>query len=401
MAEFFSNLFGKRKSPYQIADVYTGLRKQIFDLSLKGQDERKQLGAKDRIAILMETGMEDTCYSLVAVSDGSASLYFSNGGGIIGAGQHPQGAEAAKSFLEFSRQFDNQLTKTTEYPLPMPGMTRFYVIKTGIVLSGEFKEDDLGNQKLPLSPLFHKGHELITVVRLIDETRRSESPLIVAVMDNSADTVRAIIKKGIDPNTRNKKGIPALALAVSYKEDEIATVLLAAGANPNEMVTDEDNNIRMSPILNFAAANGSIRIVEKLIASGAKKEASDASGLTPLMSASYMGNTDIVELLTKAGSPLEQRDKSGYTALIFASNAGHVKCVETLLRSGADVNAKDNDGSVPIMFAAQHGYNDIVQLLLSRGANPNLKGAHGLSAIGFAQQNKHRDTELILNQKWN
>ncbi len=173
MTEFFSNLFGKKKSPYRVADVYSGLRKQLFDLSKMGSEERKAFGSRDRIAIIMKTGMEDACYSLVAVSDGRASLYFSNGGGIIGAGQHPQGAEVAINFLEFSRQFDNQLTKIMENPLPMPGMTRFYIIKPGAVLSGEFKEDDFGNQRLPLSPLFHKGHELISVIRSIDEARRS------------------------------------------------------------------------------------------------------------------------------------------------------------------------------------------------------------------------------------
>jgi hypothetical protein len=42
------------------------------------------------------------------------------------------------------------------------------------VFSGEFKEGDLGNGKSLISPLFHKAHELITVIRLIEEKRQSE-----------------------------------------------------------------------------------------------------------------------------------------------------------------------------------------------------------------------------------
>jgi hypothetical protein len=171
MASFFSTLFGcTSREAYETAEIYMSLRQQIFDLPKTNSD----FGQSDRWAILMETGLEDACYTLVAVADGSASLYFSNGGGIIGGGQHPEGAAAAKAFLEFSRKFDTFLTRSAERPLPRPGMTRFHIIRKDDVLTGEFKEDDLGNGKLPLSPLFHKGHELITVIRLIDEKRRGE-----------------------------------------------------------------------------------------------------------------------------------------------------------------------------------------------------------------------------------
>jgi hypothetical protein len=171
MASFLSTLFGcKPRKPYETAEIYRSLRQQIFDLPKTTSD----IGQSDRWAILMETGLADACYTLFAVADGTASLYFSNGGGIIGGGQHPEGAAAAKAFLESSREFDSHLTSSTERPLPQPGKTRLYIIRKDDVLTGEFKEEDLGNGKLPLSPLFHKGHELITVIRLIAEKQKGE-----------------------------------------------------------------------------------------------------------------------------------------------------------------------------------------------------------------------------------
>lgn len=171
MASFISKLFGgEHRKPYDTAEIYLSLRQQIFDLPKTNAN----FGQTDRWAILMETGLEDACYTLVAVSDGSASLYFSNGGGIIGGGQHPEGAAAAKAFLELSRKFDSHLSRSTERPLPRPGMTRFYIVRKDDVLTGEFKEDDLGNGRLPLSLLFHKGHELITVIRTIEQKRIGE-----------------------------------------------------------------------------------------------------------------------------------------------------------------------------------------------------------------------------------
>ena len=153
MISLFSRLFGSEQSkPFETAEIYRSLRQQIFDLSKDNVD----FGQTDRLAIIMETGLEDACYTLVAVADGSASLYFSNGGGIIGGGQHPEGATAAKALLDLSRKYDDQLKQVSESPLPKPGMTRFYIIKKNQILSGEFKEDDLGNQRLPISPLFTK-----------------------------------------------------------------------------------------------------------------------------------------------------------------------------------------------------------------------------------------------------
>ncbi len=154
----------------QISPTYTNLRDQIFSLS-KDNDFMASIGNTYPIAILMETGFENGSYSLVAVSDGSVSIYFSNGGGIIGAGEHPEVREIALKFIELSKDYTNFLKQVSEYPLPGQGKTRFYVIGKDSVQSEEFGEDDLGNSRLPLSPLFLKGHELISAIRLIEEQR--------------------------------------------------------------------------------------------------------------------------------------------------------------------------------------------------------------------------------------
>lgn len=158
-------LFGRARRPYETTEVYQSLRQQILELAGSGAD----FGPTDRYAILMETGLEEACYTLVAVADGSVSLYFSNGGGIMGAGQHPPCAAVAQEFLQCSREFDQLMTRADEYPLPLPGTSRFYVVRQRDVLTAEFPEADLGNHRVPLSPLFHKGHELITMIRSVEE----------------------------------------------------------------------------------------------------------------------------------------------------------------------------------------------------------------------------------------
>ena len=81
------------------ADAYFGLRRQVLDLT------PDQLGiASDTpvIALLMETGYPEAVATLVGVIDGSTSLYFSNGGGVIGAGAHPEVAAATERWLDMS-----------------------------------------------------------------------------------------------------------------------------------------------------------------------------------------------------------------------------------------------------------------------------------------------------------
>ena len=175
----FSNLVGcKKQTPeYEVADIYKDMRQGVIDLSDPEKSKIPDLKNGDRIAILMETGFDEGCYTLVAYKDGACSLYLSHGGGTIGAGEHPEVASVAQSFLSFSEQFESQLTATETYPYPKPDYTRFYIIKGGSVLTEEFKEDDLGNERLPLSPLFYKGHELITAIRMIEEKRQQDEPV--------------------------------------------------------------------------------------------------------------------------------------------------------------------------------------------------------------------------------
>jgi ankyrin repeat protein len=398
----FSNLFsGKKKNPYQVPEVYTGLRQQVLNLSQKKPEEIPALISSDRIAIIMETGLKDYCFSLVAISDGTASMYFSNGGGIIGAGVNPGCARIAKSFLDYSKEFDNQLKKVSEYPLPQSGMTRFYVIKSGIILSQEFKDEELGNNKLAISPLYQKGHELITAIRKLDERKQMEPPIINAIWDDSGDIVNKLLKDGINPNTLNSQGTPALAIAVSRKQIDIIKALISSGANPNIKFSNENREYKDAPLVNFAVAFGDTNILKMLKDAGMDLESSDSTGLTPLMAAAHLGNVDVLNYLLAAGCHLELKDQFGYTALMFASNSGKLNCAEALINKGADVNAIDKDKSTPIMFAAQYGFNDIVKLLLDKGANPDAKGIHGFTALKFAEQNHREETVRILNKALN
>lgn len=179
MAGILSGLFGmfgcgkQPENPYKVADVYQGLRQQVFNLD----PAKIGLGptSSNRIwAVLMESGFPEAVVTLVTIADGTVSLYFSNGGGIIGLGPHDWPRKAGAALIAAAPQFLSQAKPTKEFPLPQQGHTRFYFLTYDGIFTTDSIENDLGNNKLPLSPLFYKAQDVITEARLADDKMRAE-----------------------------------------------------------------------------------------------------------------------------------------------------------------------------------------------------------------------------------
>lgn len=115
--------------------------------------------------VVMETGLKDAAYSLSCFFDGSTSLYFSRGGGVIGCGEHETVKEAAIAFVSLANDYAERMTATTEYPLPATGFVRFYVRTPSATLTSETPERDLGEKRDSAWPLFYGGHAVITRIR--------------------------------------------------------------------------------------------------------------------------------------------------------------------------------------------------------------------------------------------
>jgi len=171
---FLSGLFsaGAVAKDYKVAEPYAGLRNMV--LTTKPEAVGLKPNAAEVWGILMETGYPEAVVTLVALADGTVSIYFSNGGGIIGLAPHPGPQKAGKAFLSLAQQYSKLGTAITNYPLPKPSYTRFYFLTGSGATTVETKEDDLGHGRHQLSPLFHKGHELISEIRVVDEKRRAE-----------------------------------------------------------------------------------------------------------------------------------------------------------------------------------------------------------------------------------
>ena len=118
-------------------------------------------------AVALETAYEDMTFMAICLLDGSASLYVSEGGSIIGAGEHEHVAGFASAIAQGAGLFFTAYaTPARQYPKPKKDHAHFYfVTDKGALKTPEILEEDLGENRHPLSPLFHAMHALISDIR--------------------------------------------------------------------------------------------------------------------------------------------------------------------------------------------------------------------------------------------
>jgi len=114
--------------------------------------------------VLMETGYPKAVATLATFSDGTTSMYYSSGGGVIGAGAHAEVRNANEVLLSVTEAHLTAFSPAAGEPLPEIGRVRFYIRTFGGTLAAEADEQDLGLGRHPLSPVFHAVHAVIAAV---------------------------------------------------------------------------------------------------------------------------------------------------------------------------------------------------------------------------------------------
>ena len=122
--------------------------------------------------VLMDIAYPNGTATLVSLADGSTSLYFSSGGGIIGGGEHTHIAQASMAFVATADGFVEAMEPTKTFPAPPPDKVRFQLLTFTGGLTVEADEAELGEQTHPLSPLFYKGQNVITQLRRLEEQQQ-------------------------------------------------------------------------------------------------------------------------------------------------------------------------------------------------------------------------------------
>ena len=147
---------------YQLDPKYVALREEAFHWNSQAPQGALR-------GVIMETGYEQGVVTLAAMSDSSISVYFSHGSGMIGAGSHDRPAAAARNLAIGVARNMELFKKTSDTKVPKPGETKFFVLVDNDVLGASAKEEELGQNKHKLSPVFHAAHVVLSEVRRLHE----------------------------------------------------------------------------------------------------------------------------------------------------------------------------------------------------------------------------------------
>lgn len=207
---------------------------------------------------------------------------------------------------------------------------------------------------------------------------------------SSVDELTAQYRKSGKPLPHDPDGKTLLHYAIQVHSSDRARfvrLLLKAGVDVNARAWED------ATPLHFAARFDCSSCAQELIAAGAKVNARDKDGWSPIFQASH----DLLPVLVKAGADMTLRDHDGNLPL-------HRNFKWDFIAAGVDVNARNLAGLTPLHFAALAGSVAALQMLVDNGADLaarttalyGYRAASVSSAFGKGEEVPARSTALVL-----
>jgi hypothetical protein len=114
----------------------------------------------------MDTGMAGGgWYSLVAIADGTTSLYTSAAFGIVGGGTHESVRQASATLLTWAEQRRELFAPTSDTSTPPEGTVTLRVLTFDGPTALTATQEELASRRHPASPGFYAAHAVIAQLR--------------------------------------------------------------------------------------------------------------------------------------------------------------------------------------------------------------------------------------------
>lgn len=231
-------------------------------------------------------------------------------------------------------------------------------------------------------------------------------------------TIDVLMKSGIDPEIRDGvNGFTPLAQAVAFGQKIPMEMLIAAGAKIDAKDGAGATPLTRSMLPYFGAAprfDVAEYLLEKGADIGAGNEApsGEREFPSPLKAAMIGGfmhpNAGAIEplragvkMLISRGAKFAMPEGTDAAAMMKAAALGDSATVSSLLGKGTSASVSDNKGWTPLMSASALGYSEIVRSLIQAGADVNAKDASGFTALWLASTNdpNKEDIRLLIEKK--
>jgi ankyrin repeat protein len=169
--------------------------------------------------------------------------------------------------------------------------------------------------------------------------------------------------------------LPVLVIAGLIASSAILAPGIGIGA-PKDADVNHRNPDGSTP-LQWAAYEGDVSEVRRLLDAGADVSLANNYGATPMGLAAEVADTEILKLLLEAGADADSPNPDGQTALLAVARTGNVDAAKLLLEHGATVDARESfGGQTALMWASARRHPQMIELLLSHGADADARSTH-------------------------
>ncbi|WIG71125.1 ankyrin repeat domain-containing protein (plasmid) [Photobacterium damselae] len=232
------------------------------------------------------------------------------------------------------------------------------------------------------------------------------TPLMVSSRKGDIDTVKYLLKRGLDVNSIDSNGWTALMYAVIEGDMGIVRNLVNEGADLNAKAMSGES------IMSRIVAKNDPLIFQYFLENGVNVNAVDKSGRGVLYDVSWFGKLDYVKALVEHGAKINAEDiniaaanghievvsflidsvpKNFFNKVDFASfldsaaSTGNLNVVRYLVERGVDINSLSGmHERSAMMIASQYRFIDIIDYLIKAGGDVNLINKYGKTALMYA-----------------
>ena len=125
--------------------------------------------------VITDWNLDDQTASILAMKDGTASLYTTSTFGIIGGQGHDNVQKAAQECVKIAGQYYEKSTPVSNYPYPKHGKVNFFLLTHDGVRLCVGEEEGINNGRDQTTSLFEAAQNVLTALRLADEPEMNEN----------------------------------------------------------------------------------------------------------------------------------------------------------------------------------------------------------------------------------